>query len=114
MVKPGENNLNIIDYLELHKDFYLIAGHLKDIYTKLDGAICICALQKSPGQETGRGGSFSIEKPVLSLSLSPGVASIAKLKEWAGEFNPNRMQYHFKLVDGCRFIKKQGWHHPIE
>jgi hypothetical protein len=55
-IKPGESNLNIIDYLELHKDFYLVAGHLKDIYAKLDGAIAVVALQKSPGQDTGRGG----------------------------------------------------------
>jgi hypothetical protein len=114
VIKPGAGNLNIIDYLEMHKDFYLIAGHLKDIYVKLDGAIAIVALQKSPGQDVGRGGSFSIEKPVLSLSLGAGVATIAKLKEWSGKFNPNRMQYHFKLVDGCRFIKKQGWHRPVE
>ena len=91
-----------------------IAGYLKDIYVKLDGAIAIVALQKSPGQDVGRGGSFSIEKPVLSLSLSAGVATIAKLKEWSGEFNPNRMQYLFKLLDGCRFVKSEGWHHPIE
>jgi hypothetical protein len=109
VVKPGEGNLNIIDYLELHKDFFLVAGHLKDIYVKLDGAVAVVALQKSPGQNVGRGGSFSIEKPVLSLSLAPGVATIAKLKEWSGEFNPNKMQYHFKLVDGCRFTRKQGW-----
>jgi hypothetical protein len=114
VIKPGAGNLNIIDYLELHKDFYLVSGHLKDIYAKLDGAVAVVALQKSPGQEVGRGGSFSIEKPVLSLSLSPGVATIAKLKEWSGEFNPNKMQYHFKLVDGCRFIRTQSWHRPME
>ena len=40
--------------------------------------------------------------------------TITSGKEWQGEFNPNRMEYHFKLRDGCRFIKKQGWHRPTE
>jgi hypothetical protein len=114
VIKPGEGNLNIVDFLELYSDFFLVSKHLADIHKKLDSAIAIVALQKSPGQDVGRGGSFSIEKPVLSLSLSAGTATIAKLKEWSGDFNPNKMQYNFSLVDGCRFIKKESWHHPIE
>jgi len=117
VIKPGEGNLNIIDYLELHDKFYLVSKHLSDIYNKLDGAIAIIALQKSPGQDDGRGGSFTREKPVLSLAISPGKAKITKLKEWnkqADDSNPNRKEYHFKLVDGCRFVKVRGWHVPVE
>lgn len=117
VIKPGAGNLNIIDYLEMHDKFYLISKHLSDIYNKLDGAIAIIALQKPPGQDDGRGGSFTREKPVLSLAISPGRAKITKLKEWneqAVDSNPNKKEYHFKLVDGCRFIRVKGWHKPIE
>ena len=109
--------MNIVDYLEMHDQFYLVSKHLSEIYNKLDGAICIIALQKSPGQDDGRGGSFTREKPVLSLAISPGKAKITKLKEWneqAVDSNPNRKEYHFKLVDGCRFVKVRGWHVPVE
>ena len=115
VIKKGEGNLNIIDYLEIYENFYLVSKHLADIYRKLDGALAIVALQKNPGQDDGRGGSFTREKPVLSLAVSPGKVKITKLKEWRGNIeNPNRMEYHFKLVDGVKFVKSHGWHRPIE
>jgi hypothetical protein len=107
--------LNIIDYLEIYENFYLVSKHLADIYKKLNGAVAIVALQKNPGQDDGRGGSFTREKPVLSLAVSPGKVKITKLKEWREDIgNPNGMEYNFKLIDGCRFKKEQGWHRPIE
>jgi hypothetical protein len=115
VIKPGKGNLNIIDYVEMHDSFYKIAGILAEMHEKLDGAILIAAVQKDPNQLFGRGGSFTQEKPVLSLSLDNGTCVIAKCKEWAeGKDNPNRMEYKFKLVDGCRIIRTQGWHKPFE
>jgi hypothetical protein len=115
VIKKGEGNLNIIDYLEIYENFYRVSEYLADIYKKLDGALAIVALQKSPGQDDGRGGSFTREKPVLSLAVSPNKVKITKLKEWQGNIeNPNRMEYHFKLVDGVKFMKSHGWHRPIE
>jgi len=114
VIKKGEGNVNIIDYLEIYQDFYLVSKHLADIYKKLDGAVAVVALQKNPGQDDGRGGSFTREKPVLSLAVSPGKAKITKLKEWREDIaNPNQMEFYFNLVDGCRLIKSQGWHRPI-
>ena len=114
VIKPGEGNLNLIDYLEMYDNFYLVSKHLADIYNKLKGAIAVIGLQKNPGQDDGRGGSFTREKPVLSLALSPGRAKITKLKEWQeGQDNPTGKEYHFKLVDGCRFITSMGWHRPV-
>jgi hypothetical protein len=115
VVKPGEGNLNLIDYLEMYDNFYLVSKHLADIYNKLDGAIAVIGLQKNPGQDDGRGGSFTREKPVLSLALSSGKVKITKLKEWQeGLDNPNGKEYHFKLVDGCRFIRENDWHYPVK
>ena len=112
--EPGEGNLNIIDYLEVYDKFYLVSKYLADIYSKLDGAVAVIGLQKDPNSDDGRGGSFTREKPVLSLALSFGKAKITKLKEWQeGLDNPNGEVYHFKLVDGCRFIKVNDWHKPV-
>jgi hypothetical protein len=114
VIKQGEGNLNLIDYLEMYDNFYLVSKHLADIYNKLNGAIAVIGLQKNPGQDDGRGGSFTREKPVLSLALSPGRAKITKLKEWQeGKDNPNGKEYQFKLVDGCRFIRVSDWHYTL-
>ena len=81
----------------------------------LNGALAVVALQKAKGRDDGHGGTFTREKPVLSLALGPGKAKITKLKEWREDMdNPNGKQYSFKLVEGCQFIKVAGWHKPME
>lgn len=117
-IRPGKGNLNIIDYIEMHDKFWEISKTLDDIYRKLDGAICVAAIQKQPGAEYGRGGSFTQEKPALSLSIDHGIATITKCKEWnEGKENPNRKIYNFKIVDGCRLKRAKrdlGWHQKGE
>jgi hypothetical protein len=118
VIKTGEGNLNVIDYLEIHDSFYHISGQLAKIFNKLDGAITVIALQKEPGRDFGRGGSFTQEKPVLALSLDYGVAKVTKCKEFPDNMdNPQGKIYHFKLVQGCRFMRKHadlGWHKEQE
>ena len=46
VIKPGPGNLNIIDFLEIHENFYEIGGRLKEIHDRLKGAVAIVALQK--------------------------------------------------------------------
>jgi hypothetical protein len=112
VLKTGLGNLNLIDYLEIHDQFYLVSKHLAEIHRRLDGAIAIIALQKDPKALYGRGGSFTQEKPILSVSIDRGVATISKFKgEWQGS-NPNGKQYRFKIVDGCRLVKVSGWQIP--
>ena len=114
VLKTGKNDLNIIDYLEIHDSFYKVSEYLARIHEKLGDAVCIVALQKDPNALYGRGGSFTQEKPILSISLDHGKATISKFKgEFQGE-NPRGKEYHFKLIDGCRFKKIRGWHNPIK
>lgn len=97
--------INIIDYLEILDNFYLVVKEIKDIFDVLDKGIAIIALQKSVKSDYGRGGEFSLEKPRLYLSISNGKAKIMKAKNWADPTtNPNGMYFNFKLVDGTRFI----------
>jgi len=110
VLKTNKNDLNIIDYLEIHDSFYKVSEYLARIHGKIGDAVCIVALQKDPNALYGRGGSFTQEKPILSISLDHGKAIISKFKgEFQGE-NPRGKEYHFKLLDGCRFKKIRGWH----
>jgi len=112
VIKPGE--LNIIDYLEIHDNFYEIAKRLATIFEKLNGkGIAVIAIQKDPGKAYGRGGSFTEEKPVLSLALDHGVCRINKFKGEFKDENPRGKEYHFKLVHGCNFILEKHWHKPV-
>jgi hypothetical protein len=114
VIKRGEGNLNIIDYLEVNKDFYLVGEQLKAIYDRLKGAIAVVALQKDPHKDLGAGGWLNQQKPILSVSVDYGIATITKFK---GEFkggNPRGRQYRFKIVDGGGLIKVQDWHLPVK
>jgi hypothetical protein len=103
--------LNIVDYLELAGDFYMIADYLRQIHSKLASGIAIVALQKKRNAELGRGGDFGLEKPRLYLTMDAGKLSIQKAKNWANpSANPNGLSLNFKVVNGCKFIVTEDWH----
>ncbi len=110
VIVSGKGKLNIIDYLELHDNFFLIAKHLSDIHKKLQDGIAIVAIQKNPGTDTGLGGFRGMEKPRLYLSMSKGRLRITKAKNWATQNNPNGLEVNFKIIEGCRLIKQGDWH----
>ncbi|MCK9431582.1 MAG: hypothetical protein M0R00_01325, partial [Candidatus Omnitrophica bacterium] len=110
------NDINIIDFLEIHDEFYKIGGFIKKIFDKLDKGIAIIAIQKNKGRDEGIGGARSIEKARLYLSMRPGVIKIVKAKNWvSGLINPNGMEKQFKLAKGIIFSdvikddEKLGW-----
>jgi hypothetical protein len=76
------NCVNIIDYMELSGDFYMVADYLRQIHDKLGGGIAIVALQKDPKAPQGRGGTFGLEKPRLYLNMDSGQILIRKAKNW--------------------------------
>lgn len=107
VIRPDE--INIIDFLELHDEFWKVGGMLKDIYEKLDKGIAVIALQKKRGANVGKGGDVTLEKPRLYLSMEGGKICIEKGKNWRrSEVNPNNLQCEFKLVKGCKFIMSAG------
>ena len=108
VIQPDD--INIIDFLEITKDFFLVAEHIKQIFEKLRTGIALIALQKNPGMELGLGGGRSVEKARLYLSMEKGKIRIIKCKNWANtSFNPNRLELDFKLVKGCKFIESTEW-----
>lgn len=108
------NDINIIDFLEVSDAFYNIGGMITDIFNKLDKGIALIALQKNKGAEVGRGGTFSLEKPRLYLSVDPDFpgakAKIIKCKNWKHpQINPNGMECKFKLVGGANITMTEQW-----
>lgn len=111
VVKTGESSLNIIDFLEVHDNFYEVGGMLQRIHKKLKGATCIVALQKNKGTETGLGGYRSLEKPRLYLAMDYGTMKIVKAKNFAdSNNNPNGQQIDFKIYNGCKFKVTRDWY----
>jgi len=108
VIKPDE--LNIVDFLEIHDEFYKIGGLIKDIYDKLNKGIAMIAIQKNKGAEYGLGGTRGLEKARLYLAMEPGRLKIVKGKNWAGIENPNGLAIDFKLAQGCKFVRESEWH----
>ena len=98
------NGLNIIDYLEVAKDFYEIGGMLTDIFNVLDKGIAVVGLQKPAGRDTGIGGARTLDKARLYMSIEPGILKIVKGKIWRQEcVNPNGMSIWWTLTGGANF-----------
>lgn len=110
VIRPDD--VNIVDFLEIHDEFYRVGGMIKDIFDKLRNGIALIALQKNPGASFGLGGARGLEKPRFYLNLEPGKAYIVKAKNWVGQENPNGLTLDFKLVGGCKFLKTVDWHKP--
>jgi hypothetical protein len=110
VIKTGAKDLNLIDYLEVHTEFYRVSEYLARIHQKIGQGIAVVAIQKDPNALNGRGGSFTQEKPVLSLALDYGVCTITKFKGQFKGSNPRGQKYKFKLYNGCEFSQVLGWH----
>jgi len=103
-------DVNVIDFLEIHDEFYRIGAMIKEIFDKLKGGIAVIALQKNKNTDYGLGGMRSVEKARLYLAMEPGKIKIMKAKNWATEVNPNGLICDFKLVQGCKFIVQRDWY----
>ena len=110
VIKPGPENLNVIDFLEVHDEFYMIGRKIKEIHDALNGSVAIIALQKNPGSDTGLGGFRSLEVTRLALAIDFGRLKIVKAKNFSGENNPNGLVQDFKILHGSQLIKRRDWH----
>jgi len=101
---------NIIDYLEISKDFSLIADEIKQIYDKLTTGLCLIAIQKDKDAEYGRGKSFSMEKARMYLTLDKqqysNILTIKSGKNWHQEgVNPAGIEVKYKIVNGAKLLE---------
>jgi len=111
-IKGGTNKLILIDFLEVHDEFYAVGKELKAIHDNLNGAICVVAIQKNPGSDVGLGGWRSAEVSRLYLSLDRGRCKVTDAKNFRDpEDNPNGKIRHFNLLHGCQITHRGGWKH---
>ncbi len=108
VIKPDA--VNVIDYLEIHDDFYKVGGMIKAISDKLKGGFALIAIQKNGGRDEGLGGARGLEKPRLYMAMDSGRLKIVKAKSWVDSHNnPNGQTIRFKIVDGCKFTIESRW-----
>lgn len=112
IIKPDE--INVIDFLEITDNFWMIGGMIADIWKKLNTGIAVIAMQKDKKQEYGRGGMFSLEKPRLYVTLDPSppgtIATIRKGKNWRiKDINPNGLNCKFNLYGGANITMTKEW-----
>lgn len=104
VIRPDD--FNIIDFYEIHDNFFNIGEQFTKIHNKLKKGICIIAIQKKKGADIGRGAEFSLEKARLYLAMDSGELRIIKAKNWKNSaINPNGRIFNFSLINGCEFIQ---------
>ena len=112
VIRP--DGLNIVDYLEITTDFFLVGGIIQRIHAKLTTGVCIICLQKPKGKDTGRGGDFTLEKARLALALSyahgVNIAKVVKCKNpLNGDANPQGQEIDYRIVQGSRCDELTSW-----
>ena len=108
LIRP--DGINIVDFLELHEDFYKVGLYIKQIFDRLKTGICLIALQKNPGKDQGLGGMRSIEKARLAINLERGGrAVIDKAKNWATSNNPKGLETFYKIIGGWEYRVLKDW-----
>lgn len=113
VVEP--DGLNIIDYMEVSDKFYLVADMIQRIHERLTTGVAIVCIQKQTGQDTGRGGSFSLEKCRLGLALSfahgVNTCKLVKVKNpLDGGMNPQGQEIDYRLQGGSVAVPiNPGW-----
>lgn len=124
VIRP--NAVNIIDFLEIHENFWEVGKLLKQIHDRLDKGVCFVALQKNPRRkskdgtisgEVGLGGMRGLEKPRLYLTMSTSnIIQIIKAKNWRTMTNPNGLGLKYKIVQGCKLIRagSRQWTNAFE
>jgi len=64
-----ERKIFIIDFLEIHDEFWKVGAQIKQIWDRLQNGVAIIGIQMKQGSTLGRGGDFTKEKARLYLSL---------------------------------------------
>ncbi len=104
------DGLNIVDFLELHDEFFKVGMLIKDIFDRLKTGVAVIAIQKNKGRDEGLGGQRSLEKARLYMALEQGRLKIVKAKNWMNpQINPNGMFMEFRLAKGCYFKGIGPW-----
>ncbi len=112
VIRP--DGINVIDYLDMNSEVYLIGAEIDKIHQKLRNGIALVGIQKkaspnnptdkNPRQALGLGGMFSLKRAKLYLSMDHNVLTIEKARSRAyPNVDPKGKNFSFKLIEGCEF-----------
>ncbi len=100
------DGLNIIDYLEMNKEFYGVGGMIDRIFQKLNKGLAVIAIQKAPGETHARGGAFTVEKARFAVSIDYQKLKIIKAKNLKpGVKDPTNQVIDFQTIAGTKMIR---------
>lgn len=110
----GSKKIYIIDFLEIHDNFYEIAKQIRLIHEKLQDGIAIIAVQKKKDAYLGRGAEFSMEKARLYINLDYDEAKRATKITIVDAKAPKRPGVrggfiYTKIIGGTRFSPEGSW-----
>lgn len=91
--------INIIDWVSLTDNFYLIRSIMEGIQETLRNGIALIVLQKREGKDLGEGGGMTEDRAAAYFNIDSGRLSVRKVKEWKG-MNPQGISDGFAVVDG--------------
>lgn len=106
----------IVDYMEIHDNFYEIAKYIRKIHEKLGDSVCVIAIQMKAGSDLGRGGDFSAEKSRLYLTMDfvPSElktrVTIFDAKEPRHDENVRGKFKMVKIIEGNKLDGESSWH----
>jgi len=101
--------LNIIDFLEITKDFYEVGDMMKNIYHKLTTGVVVIGIQKPSSRDMPIGGEKGLEKARIAIAIDNGRAKILVGKNWATDYNPRGLECRFKIIDGSEIRIAEPW-----
>jgi len=114
VVRPGY--LSIIDYLEVHDNFWLMGEKLDKIHRAIGNGVAVVCIQKHQNSEFGMGGQFGSHRTRLMLSIAYNkethfrTAKILKCKKPLSATHPDGMQMDYRVNHGRVEIVHQ-WAH---
>jgi hypothetical protein len=84
--------INIIDFLEVEDEFWLVGKKIRKMWEKLQKGIVIVAVQKDPDSKLGRGKAFSTEKARVYLTMTKRQnLCLEEIKNYKGDKKPDGM-----------------------
>lgn len=119
-IESDPKNLYIVDFLEIHDNFYEIAKPIRKIHERLGDSLCFIAIHMKLGSNLGRGGDFSAEKARLYLTMDylptdrKTKVTIYDAKEPRPPHESVRGMFRtIKVLDGSSLVMQAGdnWRH---